>query len=148
MTPAKINMNNPRWQRAVQVLSRMGPERKAIFNTILADTQFADEEMRSYLAGADLAARKLAQNRNVELTGKRLEQSKDLALQNLAFANTQANRRSRLAKNELDFAKDEANKAETIGYLDVGVSGLSGLADLKEKKNRAKQLRSLASYYK
>lgn len=148
MTPARINMNNPRWQRAVQVLSRMGPERKAIFDTIVADTQFADQEMRSYLAGADLAARRLAQQRNAELAQKRMAQRKEFAQDELRYNKRRANQGYRLRKNRLDFTSDEAGKAETIGYLNLGVQGVSGLADLKEKRRRAKDLRSLAQIYR
>jgi hypothetical protein len=144
MTPAQINMNNPRWQRAVQVLSRMGPERKAIFDTIAADTEFADREMRSYLIGADLAARKLAQQRNVELNDRRLKQNRELSEKRLAFDKRRSDQGYRLKRKKLDYSKDEAGKAETIGYLNVGVEGISGLADLKEKRRRSRDLRSLA----
>lgn len=41
----RFDTNNPRYQRAVQVLGRYSPRQKAIFSTALADEQFAASEM-------------------------------------------------------------------------------------------------------
>lgn len=43
--------SDPRYQRAVQYLSRMGPENKAIFSTYALDESFADEETRKMMQG-------------------------------------------------------------------------------------------------
>lgn len=119
MTPAQINMNNPRWQRAIQVLNRMDPYRRQIFDTIKADEQFANEEMRSYLQGLDLASRQQAQDR-----------------------------RYGLARNQQRLNEREASSAEALGYLSLPVQALSGYGEYKNKQAEIKRNKYLASLFK
>lgn len=46
------------------------------------------------------------------------------------------------------FEKDKGDTAETLGWVNIGLSGLEGYAEMMNKRKEAKQKISLASLYK
>ena len=126
-------LNNPRWQKAVQRLSRLDPERKAIFDTIAADEVYADQEMRQYLLGARDAADQLNRDRSYKLSQDRL-----------AYRTRRSESALSLKEDEQDWQKGQAKKAQGLGWLNIGVSGLAGVGDYMDKRRQIKHNRTLA----
>jgi len=129
-------LNNPRYQKAVQKMARLDPTRRAILDTVIADTAFADQDMRNRLALMNLEARKLSQTRDIDLREKQMALNKQRADQNY-----------NLAQNQMDFSKDEADTAENLGWFNIGTGALGGLGELAQKKRQEKMYRGLADLY-
>lgn len=116
--------NDPRYQRAIQQLSRMGPDQMAVFNSAVVDANFADEESRRKLASLMAASGNKYRDRSLELRGKAM--NTDLGLRRRAF----------------EFEQGQAPLAEGLGAANVLASGYFGhkqkMADLAEAQEISK----------
>jgi len=136
-------LNNPRYQRAVQKMTRMGPNRNAILDTVIADEAFADAEMRNRLQMMRLAAQKTGNERGLKLGEGRLA----LDEKRLGYDKTRSDARYNLAKGTMDMRQDDDALAKKLGWGNIAVSGVQGLASLKKQKQQTDWLRQLASQY-
>lgn len=140
----KINwLNDPKYQKQIQKLMRATPDQKAIINTVIADRQFADAEMRKQLELANIAAQELAHEREYELGTGHHELGKEW----LEFKKEQWAKDYELKKEEFDIWKDESDLAELLGYGNILVSGLGGIEDLKRKKREADYYKQKSGFY-
>ena len=137
-------LNNPRYQRAVQKMSRMDPTRNAILDTVIADEAFADAEMRNRLAMMRLAAQKTGNERNLKLGEGRLA----LDEKRLAYDKNRSDASYGISRDKMDMNKDDAALAKNLGWGNIAVSGVQGLADLRNQKRQTELYRGLASLYK
>jgi len=62
--------DDPRYQRMVQKLQRIGPEQRAVMSTMLADETFADEYARKGLRNLLAASTKRYQDKSLDLRSK------------------------------------------------------------------------------
>lgn len=99
---------DPRYQRAIQQLARMGPDQMAVFNSAIVDAGFADEESRRELAGMVAASGNKYRDRSLELRAKALDTS------------------TGLRKRALDFESGQRRIAEGLGAVNVLGSGYFG----------------------
>jgi len=111
-------LNSPGYQRMVQRMGRLGPEQKAIFDTIEADEVYANQEMRQYLQGIRLANDRTARDRDYSLRTR-----------------------------DADWRKDQADKAQKVGWANVGIGGLAGIGDYMNKRKETKHLKTLAGIW-
>ena len=128
---------SPQYMKGIQKIKRMSPEDKAVTQTLVDELLglYADADMRKQLGAMRQASTDKAMDRSYELSRDRLDLAGELG-------------GSRLDMNEdvLDFEKDQHDTAETLGWLNIGASGLRGYADMKNRKKMAKQWNSLADY--
>ncbi|MHC4753384.1 MAG: hypothetical protein ACYTFW_26410, partial [Planctomycetota bacterium] len=125
MGPQLRFLNNPQYQRALQVYSRFDPTRKAIIDTVIADRQFANEEMRN-----KLNLLKMGYERERGEKAHKLDKER-LGLQKEAFRTSMDLQKRGLdvSSKYADYLSDTASAAETLGWGNIGVSGLRGYAD-------------------
>lgn len=137
-------LNDPKYQRQIQKLMRATPDQKAIINTVIADEQFADADMRKNLTLANMAAEKLSHEREHELGSNWL----DFRKKEFATGQELTESGRDIRAGELDFMEDQADLAELLGYGNILVSGIGGVTDLKRKKREADYLSRKAGLYK
>ena len=113
----------------------MSPEKKAVTQTLIDELSgmYAGEDMRKQLQSMKIASGVKEQDRNVDMTGRKIDLNETLRqgefdLDKKAYKNT----------------KDELNTAENLGYLNIGLSGLTGLGAMHQKKKKAKTLEDIA----
>jgi len=136
-------LNNPRYQKAVQKMSRMDPTRSAILDTVIADEAFADAEMRNRLAMMRLAAQKTGNERNLKMGEGRLA----LDEKRLTYDKDRSDASYGIATDTMDMRQDDDALAKKLGWGNIAVSGVQGLADLKKQKRQTDWLNQLASGY-
>lgn len=134
--PGKF-MNNPRYQRALKRMRRLGPNQKAILNTDELLQAIEGEESKRQLQYMSLG----------ESKASRL-QRKELGEASLSQRGRHFDKGMDLKKDYLDWEKDKADTAETLGYGNIAMGGWAGWMDLKEKEALGGQLRGLASQYR
>jgi len=103
--------NNPRYQRAIQIMRRYNPRQKAIFNTIAADRAFAATDM-----------------------GKRIQ------LLKMGMAERSAKRDFAERKKDYKRAKKYGTIAELMGVGDIGLKTYFGTQDIKHKERIAQMI--------
>ena len=128
--------NNPRYQRAVQIIGRYNPRQKAIFNTVAADKAFAATEMGKRIQLLRMATSEKTAKGNLDISRGRL----DLAGRRLRYDNQQTNRRMDLAEDQYDLAKKHSNIAELMGVGDVGLKTYFGSKDIENKERLAQMI--------
>ncbi len=116
---------DPRYQRAIQQLSRMGPDQMAVFNSAAIDASFADEESRRELQSMMAASGNKYRDRSLELRREGVETSQ--ALRRRAF----------------DFEEGQRPLGEAIGVADVLASGYFGNKEKMALEAEAAQNRKL-----
>ena len=121
--------DNPRYQRAVQIMGRYNPRQKAIFNTVAADQAFAATDMGKQIQFLRMATSEKSSKGRLDLNKRRV-----------AFGNKQANRRMDWEEDAYDYAKKYSNIAEVIGVGDVGLKTYFGSKDIEHKQRLAQMI--------
>jgi hypothetical protein len=111
--------DNPRYQRIIQRIGAMRPEQRAILKSASADTAFANEDIRKYLASLSMAADEKYRNRALALREKELDVSKNLAEQ------------------EADIAKKQTRIGTGIAAANIPISGYFGMKQMDRDKEEA-----------
>ena len=144
MGPQLRFLNNPNYQRALQVYSRFDPTRKAIVDTVIADKHFANEEMRNKLMLLKMGYEREREEKTHELRKERFGLEKE------AFETGMDLQRRGLGleRGYQDYLSDSAGMAENLGWGNIAVSGLRGYADLQDKNRYTDWLRRQTSLYK
>ena len=130
--------DSPQYLKGIQKIRAMSPEKKAVTQTLVNElsAMYAGEDMQKQLTAMRQASTDKARDRSYEMGRGRLDLSRTLGEGELD-----------LAREGIKYAKDEADTAETLGYLNIGLSGVSGLSDIHHKKKQTKLLESLASKF-
>jgi hypothetical protein len=144
MGPQTRFLDNPQYQRALQIYSRFDPTRKALIDTVLADTQFASKEMQNKLMLMKMGMEEKQRERTHELAEEKFRTQKDLGERSLDIRE----RGFGVQEGYQDFLGDQESAANLLGWANIGVSGLRGYTDLRDKKRYAKHVRDLASMYR
>ena len=142
MGPQTDFLNNPQYQRALQIYSRFDPTRKALVDTVIADTQFASKEMRDKLTLLKMGMAEKQRERTYELAEEGFDIRKGLEERGLDI-------RERGLDIEYDYRdslSDQESESDLLGWANIGISGLEGWSDLQRKKRRAEQMQSLQMF--
>ena len=128
--------DNPRYQRAVQIMGRYNPRQKAIFNTVAADKAFAATDMGKQIQLLNMATSEKTAKGNLDVSRGRL----DLAGRRLRYGNQQTNRRMDWEEDAYDRAEKHSNIAQLIGVGDVGLKTHFGSKDIEHKERLAQMI--------
>ena len=130
--------NSPQYLKGIQKIRAMSPEKKAVTQTLVNELSgmYAGDDMRKQLNAMRQATVDKAHDRSYEMGRDRLDLSRTLGEGGLD-----------LTRKGIDYAKGEADTAENLGYLNIGLSGLAGISDMHYKKKQTKLLESLASKF-
>ena len=137
MGPQTRFLNNPQYQRAVQIMSRMDPSRRAILDTVIADKHFASEEMRNKLMLMKMGYEKERGKKSHKLAKRRLDTSMDLQRRGLD-----------IEEGYVDYLGDRADTANMLGWGNIGISGLRGYAELQDKQQYTDWLKRERKLYR
>lgn len=144
MGPQTRFLNNPRYQRALQIYSRFDPTRKAIMDTVIADKHFADEEMRNKLMLLKMGYERERGRKEHKLAEEKFEA--DIGLRSRGMDIEE--RGIGIEKGYRDYLSDRADLANMLGWGNIGVSGLRGLVDLRDKQQYTNWLKQMANTYR
>ena len=106
-----FDTTNPRYQRAIQIMSRWNPRQKAIFSSVMADREFARSEIGKQIQLLDMARRKKVDMANLQLSKKRLK----------------------LGKKQVSREKTLSDVATMMGIGDIGLKTWLGSKALKNR---------------
>ena len=123
--------NLPRYQRLQQKIATYSPDQAAIIDSLIADKQFANEQMRTELAGMRLARQKEAgaQSKRVAEHGLRMGDIREKSLEQRADVQ--------------DFERKQSRLGEYAGWANVLASTGLGLAKYKVLSDLAKKQKGL-----
>jgi hypothetical protein len=123
--------DNPRYQRAVQIMARYNPRQKAIFNTVAADRAFAATDMGKKIQLLRMAADEKVSKGRLDLNRKKVD-----------FGQQQADKRFDWQEDAYDYAKKQSGIAELIGVGGVGLKTYFGSKDIENKQRLAQMINS------
>lgn len=122
--------SNPRYNRLIQKLARMRPDQRAIFDTAMADKEFANEAMQKHLQGLRLAADRQAKDRHFSLA------SRSLGLNKRAF-----DTRTNLTRAGMDFDKKQGRLGTYMAAANIPISGYTGYKSMQRDFDEAEATR-------
>ena len=146
-------MLTPRRQRLMQQIMALRPEQRAVVGTVFsqAEGEWADEDMRNRIQSMQAASRETNMDRSLDLGEKRLalrEKSlgynKELSDEQLALSKSKLG----LRQQAYDFGLKQDRAAETLGWLNLGASGLTGLGEYAKGVKQAEELQQMQDLYK
>ena len=119
--------NLPRYQRMQQKLASYSPDQMAIVDSLIADKNFASEQMKTELTGMRLARQK----KSGEQAIKRGEHALKMG--------TYGSDRLKMRENVQDWEKGQNRIGEYLGWANVAGSTVLGLAKTNILSKLAKQ---------
>jgi len=126
-------MKNPRYQRAMKRLRRLGPNQRAVLSSSELLNAIGNEEGRRQLQYMNLGEQRKARLGREKIAEGQLSLGKS---------------RLDLRKDILDYDKKQGDTAEMFGWANVGMGGLAGWMDLKEKETLAGKLDEQTAMYR
>ena len=144
--------DNPRYQRLIQKLARMRPDQRAIFDTAMADKEFANEAMQKHLQGLRLAADLQAKDRSYSLASKRLGLRKKMFEENLGFSQKtfgedlgfrqKAHEAGRgLQQEGIDFDKKQGRLGTYMAAANIPIAAYTGYKSMQRDFDEAEKTR-------
>lgn len=129
--------NSPRYMRAMQKINRLRPEHAAILQTVTADPQFADEEMRKSIQSMVTKTGNVARQKNLGLRKT-----------NQAHRELITGKRNAMAERDRDYNKGQGKKAFGLGIANLGLNAVGGVARRKKDKELADLIAAITRKYK
>ena len=126
--------NLPRYQRMQQKMASYTPDQMAIVDSLIADKQFASEQMRTELAGMRLASQKASGEQAIK-RGKHSLKMGDYRFDRLRMRGDEL----KMRKKEQDWTKKQNRLGEYLGWANVAASTGLGMANTNILSGLAKQ---------
>ena len=125
---------SPQYLKGIQKLRNMDPSRAAVTQVLLDELGglYAQDDIQKQVQASRMALRRDAQDKSIDLGGRRLELSGELGRGELD-----------ISKKNIDFMKKSGGTAEALGYGNIFLSGLAGYSDMKRKKEEAAWFKNL-----
>jgi len=129
--------NSPRYMRAMQKINRLRPEHAAILQTVTADPQFADENMRKSINSMLQKTANTGRERTYGLNRKNFELIKEINAG-----------RNAMNRRDLSYNKGQGKKALGLGVANLGLNAVGGVAGRKRDKELADMIEAITRRYK
>jgi len=121
-------INNPRYQRVIQKLQGLPSWQRAIFTSAGADRQFASDEMRNKIAAINAATVRRGRDQAISSGRERL-----------GLAQDRFKASTKLRDRAFNIDKGDRRTAETLGYGNIGLSGVMGYKEMELANLQATQ---------
>ena len=128
---------SPRYQRMIQKMAALRPEQRAIVDTAMLDSAFADDAMKRHMRGMSVAADAI--NKDRTLANK--EKSLDLQKQSLGLRTSLGKDKLDLYKKNMDWGEKQADLGTYIEAASLPVAGYFGYKQMQADQDEAEQTR-------